>query len=66
MTAEEFEAIFHGVDLPETVQLGPGVKVVDLPKFIDTQLIILKSSQNEQYKSVVEARLMKLKEVIGL
>jgi hypothetical protein len=60
MTVEEYAAYFHGIDLPKEIQLDKGVKIIDVPKFINTQLSILQSSTSEYYKMVVSARLDKL------
>jgi hypothetical protein len=42
MTADEWEAAFHGIELPETVQLGPGMFVNDVQEFLDKSIHIVR------------------------
>lgn len=66
MTAEDYEAAFHGIKLPEgRIELGPGVTITDVTLFIEKELTILKSGNNERVKQPVRWRLDKLIEIIN-
>lgn len=65
MTAEEFEAAFHGIDLPEEAELYTGVKITDIPKFLETSLSYLKNNAPSRMTEVIEDRLNRLLEIIN-
>jgi hypothetical protein len=64
MTAEEFEAAFHGIDLPQEAQLYSGVKVTNVPKFLETSLSYLKNNAPSRMTEVIKDRLNRLLEII--
>ncbi|WP_285011219.1 DUF6965 family protein [Pedobacter faecalis] len=65
MTAEEYEAAFHGIDLPETLQLDSGVFVPDTSEFIAKSIDILKSrSAGARVEEAVKYRLDRALEII--
>ncbi|MNY54790.1 hypothetical protein D3C86_1907010 [compost metagenome] len=43
MTAEEWEAAFYGVELPETAQIMPGVFINNVPDFLEKTIYIVKT-----------------------
>jgi hypothetical protein len=65
MTADDYEAALHGIDLPNEVQLYTGVKIVDVPKFIEVQLDILRSGQAPKLTAVAGDRLARLLEILA-
>jgi len=61
MTAEEYEAAFHGIQLPEgPIEISQGVIVKDVSLFLEKELGILKSSSTDRVKEPVRWRLDKL------
>ncbi|WP_165503501.1 DUF6965 family protein [Pedobacter hiemivivus] len=41
MTAEDWEAAFHGIELPETAQIDTGVFISNVPGFLEKSFAIL-------------------------
>ncbi|WP_448104715.1 DUF6965 family protein [Pedobacter panaciterrae] len=65
-TAEEYEAAFHGIELPKgPVSLGPGASIPDVSLFLEKQLTILKLGTSERVKEPVRWRLNRLLEIIN-
>lgn len=64
MTAEEFEAAFHGIDLPQEAQLYTGVKITNIPKFLETSLNYLKNNAPSRMTEVISDRLQRLLEIV--
>jgi len=64
MTAEEYEAAFHGIDLPTSLQLDSGVFVPDVPDFIAKSIGILKGKPGARVEDAVRARLDKALQLI--
>jgi hypothetical protein len=64
MTAEEWEAQFAGIDLPDEMQLDPGVKITNVSGFLEKSLTILKAG-NARVSEPVEWRLQKLLDLIN-
>lgn len=61
MTAEDYEAAFHGIQLPEgPIEISQGVIVKDVSLFLEKELGILKSSSTDRVKEPVRWRLDKL------
>jgi len=61
MKAEDYEAAFHGIQLPPgPIEISQGVIVKDVPLFIEKELAILKSSSGDRVKEPVMWRLDKL------
>lgn len=65
MTADGWEAAFHGIELPNEIELGPGMFVTDVRGFIDKSLAILRAG-NVRVSEPVEWRLQKLLDLLNL
>ncbi|RZM04370.1 MAG: hypothetical protein EOO88_56020 [Pedobacter sp.] len=65
MTAEDYEAAFHGIELPQSAQLFTGVFVPDVRAFIAKELHILKNNPLDRTADPVKYRLDRLLEVIN-
>ena len=66
VTAEDYEAAFHGLELPQgPIELGPGSTVPDVPLFLDKQITILRLGSHERVKEPVRWRLNRLLEIIN-
>lgn len=61
MSAEEFEAWFEGIDLPEKAELEKGVMVEDVPLFLASHLSYLKKNEGLKSAEVFVRRLEQLK-----
>ena len=62
----ELTAFFASIkDLPEEVQLGAGTKIIDLPKFIDTHLTLLKPGVSPAVQGPALDRIMKLRGILN-
>ncbi|MES2828806.1 MAG: hypothetical protein V4687_11640 [Bacteroidota bacterium] len=57
MTAEDYEAAFHGIDLPPSIELVQGSIIPDLKEFLAKELYILKTSKNERVLNPIRYRL---------
>jgi hypothetical protein len=64
MTAEEFEAAFHGIELPSEIELGPGAVIKDVSLFLQKELTILKTSNHPRIQEPVAYRLNQVLEII--
>jgi hypothetical protein len=64
MTVEDWEAAFYGIELPETVQLGPGMFVNDVQGFLEKSFAILKGG-NVRVSEPVEWRLQMLLDIVN-
>ncbi|MEQ7801722.1 hypothetical protein ABDJ41_18145 [Pedobacter sp. ASV1-7] len=64
MTIEELEDYFSGIDLPQSLELGPGVKANDVPHLIQTHLTLLKLHGNVRPFECFYDRLIRIKELI--
>ncbi|MES2455548.1 MAG: hypothetical protein V4594_08415 [Bacteroidota bacterium] len=64
MTADEYEAAFHGIDLPATAELFPGTTVTDVPAFIESSLLLLRTVKNARQNDMTKYRLDRLLEMI--
>lgn len=60
MTIEEYEAAFHGIDLPQEILLSPGTYITDVPYFIESHIEGLKSTKNPKQIAPLQQRLDKL------
>ena len=56
MTAEEWEAQFHGRELPTFVQFASGMSTSDVPAFLESSLRILRAG-NARVSEPIEWRL---------
>ena len=57
MTAEDYEAAFHGIYLPQSIELVQGSIIPDVKEFLDKEIYILKNSKNERVLSPIRYRL---------
>jgi len=64
MTAEDFEAAFHGIELPTEIELGPGAIIKDVPLFLEKELTILRTSNHQRVTDPVVYRLNLVLELI--
>lgn len=62
MTIQELEDYFAGKELPHEFYLHPSVKIVDVAKFVDTQLIQIRA---HGVKSPAYDRLMEFKGLLA-
>ena len=65
MTAEEYEAAFHGIDLPESLQLDSGVFIPDVRAFLERELFILKNNSATRTAEPIKYRLNKVLAMIN-
>jgi len=64
MTVEDWEAAFHGIELPETAQLDTGVIITDVQGFLEKSFTILRAGNN-RVCTPVEWRLQKLLDMVN-
>ncbi|NRF40640.1 DUF6965 family protein [Pedobacter foliorum] len=64
MTAEDFEAAFHGIELPSEIELAPGAVIRDVPLFLEKEITILKTSNYPRVTDPVVYRLNLVLELI--
>lgn len=57
---EEYEAAFHGIELPATFELATGVEVPDVKEFLEKSIHILKTGKSERIAIPIRWRLEKL------
>ena len=56
----QLEAFFAGRTLPQTIALGPGETITDLPKFLERHFTVLKVDGAANLKEPYMTRLLKL------
>ncbi len=61
MAIDELNAFFSSVILPETINLSEGVKIINVPDFIQGHLQALNSIGEEEVAAVFYERLMLVK-----
>jgi len=65
LTAEDYQAAFHGIELPEgPIELVKGSTIPDVHIFLDKQITILRTGTHERIKEPVRWRLDRLLEII--
>ncbi|WP_133575196.1 DUF6965 family protein [Pedobacter metabolipauper] len=65
MTAEEFEAYFQGITLPEPpIYLHESIVIRDVEKFLERQITILKRQPDARTSIPAHDRLMQFIEII--
>lgn len=64
MAIDELSLFFHSVQLPETLHISHGVKIINLPDFIEGHLKVLNKSVNEPSISVFYERLIMIKNIL--
>lgn len=60
MAPNELKAYFEGIPLPETLQLTPGVKILNVKNFISTQFATIENTSNSLDQCPAWLRLLKL------
>jgi len=65
MTPEDYEAAFHGIDLPKKMELATGVNVADVPEFIKASIYLLRTSGSTRVTEMVRFRLNRALEIIN-
>lgn len=60
MTAEELEGYFTGIELPTQVDIDTGVRIVDVPLFIESHLNYIKVNEGKKGTEVYYDRLNRL------
>jgi hypothetical protein len=60
ITLKELETFFSTAELPASVELGPGEKITDLPKFVKNHLQVLKDNPPLVVREPYWVRLIKL------
>jgi hypothetical protein len=63
---KELEEYFNSVTLPETIELTPYIKVIDVPKFVESHLATVKNYSGNARMKPYLYRLMKLKNLIEI
>ncbi|MHA4896461.1 DUF6965 family protein [Pedobacter sp. PWIIR3] len=64
MTPDEYEASFHGIDLPQSIHLFPGSFIPDVPGYIKQQIEILRVNTAPRIQAPIEYRLGVLLQLI--
>lgn len=64
MTAEDWEAAFYGIELPDTIQLGPGMFVNDVQGFLKKSFEIIRNG-SPRVSEPAEWRLQKLLDLVN-
>lgn len=64
MAIDELNAFFNSIILPETITLSEGVKIINVPDFIQGHLQALSSKSEEEIAAVFYERLMLIKNVL--
>lgn len=63
-TADDWEAAFHGIELPETVQLGPDMFVTDVQGFLERSIHIVRHGV-PRVSDPVQWRLQKFLDIVN-
>ena len=61
----QLEAFFAGRTLPQTIVLGPGETITDIPKFLDKHFTVLQAEGAANLKEPYMARLLKLQGLLS-
>ena len=64
MTIEELKGFYHDRELPRTVELMQGVKLADVPKFVDSHFTVLMANPVSKASNPFQVRLILLKELL--
>ena len=64
ITAEDWEAAFHGIELPQTAELATGVVINDVPGFLEKSFEILRNG-TPRVCEPVRWRLQRLLEIVN-
>ena len=64
MTIEELDDYFTGIDLPETMQLYPGVHVSNVRVCVDAHFDVLREKGDLKIYAGFKERLLRIKEIL--
>lgn len=64
MAIDELNSFFSSVQLPETVNLAQGVKIINVPEFIENHLKVLNIYGDAPEWSVFYDRLVMIKDLL--
>ncbi len=64
ITIEELEAFFAATQLPQEMQLYPGVRITDVHSFVNSHLQTFQNNRDRVIFDVYRLRLVRLKELI--
>lgn len=64
MNSDEYEAAFHGIELPDRIQLFQGAIISNVPAFLRNSIELLRNVTNPRQIEVVCYRLDRLLELI--
>jgi hypothetical protein len=60
---KEIEEFFRNARLPKEVDLFPGTKIIDVPRFVGSHIGVLRNGGEKPIYDVFWQRLLKLKEL---
>jgi hypothetical protein len=60
MTVDEIKAYFEGIELPERIQIDPGVVIEDVPLFLRSHIYYLEVNAGKKPAEVYLERVQKL------
>lgn len=60
MTVDEIKAYFEGIQLPERIQIDPGVVIEDVPLFLRSHIYYLEVNAGKKPAEVYLERVQKL------
>ena len=64
MSAEELEAYFQGIELPQQVELVTGVVIMDVPLFIESHFSYIKNNPGLKSADIFLTRLNDLRTIL--
>ena len=64
MLVEELEAYFHGIELPEQIELVTGVVIMDVPLFLQSHFSYIKNNPGLKSTDVFLQRLNQLHAIL--
>jgi hypothetical protein len=64
ISIEELQAFFNTISLPETIHLEQGVKIINVPAFVQSHLQVLESNGYVPAFSVFYDRLIMLRDLL--
>lgn len=64
LTIEELEIFFSDYKLPQEIQLYQGVRVINVPRFLQNHITVYKNNSNARVYEIFLIRLMRLRELL--
>lgn len=65
MNPSELKAYFASADLPETMELMPGTRIVHMPGFLETSFAVVENHKDAFENCPAWWRLMRLYEIVS-